>query len=78
MYDRSEVYKTLTVSISGIRMTKPRMYGSKRGISRNAILAKVQGLCGLVKFCVMKVHILLQAISSKQAHRGNLKAYMYR
>lgn len=57
-------------------MTNPRMYGSKEWISRKAIIAKVQGLWGLVRIVVMKNPISLQAISSRQAYRGNLKTYV--
>ena len=32
--------------------------------------------CGLVRLVVMKIHIVLQALSSLQAHTGDLRIYV--
>ena len=46
-----------------------------RYYSRNAISTVVCSKCGKVSFVVMKYHIVLQALSSLQIQRGDLKIY---
>ncbi len=51
------------------------MYGSKGLVPRNGYNTKLCSKCGLVKFEVMKLHIVLQALSSLQAHTDDLRIY---
>ena len=51
------------------------MYGSKLGYSRNVVTAETWRKWRLVKICVMKLAILLKAVSSLQGYRNYLSRF---
>lgn len=76
VYDRSEVYKISMVRMFRRKLTKLGMYGSRRRIFRNELDTYKCSKCGLVNFAVMKIHLMLQALTNLQAHTNDLRIYV--